>query len=951
MLRNKELTLNLNSYFKLCLTIISITLSHSLDAKEQWNVLVIHSYHTNFPSYESIETGLSNALKGKSIELDIHYMDSKRFPDKTNRDNFKASLAHKLKVSKTSYDVVLSTDDNALNFVLKNREGLFRGLPIVFMGVNDQKKATILSHYSNIKGVMEHTPLEENIKLIQSIHPRINTLTVIVDSTNSGQADLVELKKKIKNPSEFLKVLDLSYLTWDELSRKISLLNTEKNPILLLSAYEDFNSNHLSFDESLTLISNNTVAPIYHPYKHGIGQGAIGGIILSHEAQGFISGELILKTLNINNINLPDIVINSPTIPYFDFKVLKKHNIEVKNLPINSLYINKQKSIYKKHQNTISILLLSAVTVLFLLLSYVFIRKKILNREQIKLKSILDTVDDYIYLKDRQGKYIYANKKMRDQFNQDVDTVSGKKDNDIFPPEIASKVNTIDNSVMDTGVQYCEIETYWRRDSGQQQTVNTRKVPLFDKNGNVYALCGASTDITKLKQQEKIIDQIAYLDPTLGLVNRVDLYTQLSDAMSRAVNTSSTLLLAVIDIDNFKHVNSKFGHAFGDEFLECFYNKINILTKEKGSAIRLGGDEIYIIIERLSDDVYNDFSNFKNQLPLNFSHKGSQCELTVCAGISTFPDETYAKPEQLIRQSEFALYEAKQQGRDQVYFLHDGDRIELNEHNIKNEILRGLNDNQFIFHFQPKVCTSDNSLVGCEALIRWNHPVKGLLGPGQFLPDIYKLGLSDTLDNWVINKALDTIQNWRSNGYYCPLSINISHSFIAKELALILKEKALQGNEKNLSLLEVEILETHAVDNIETAAESIKKCKELGVSFSIDDFGTGYSTLTYLQKLPINTLKVDQRFVRYTIRETERGILKGILVFCEVLHLQPIVEGVETLEQLKVLQELGYDTFQGYFISKPLNEVDYLEWLSRKKPACNIIGPTKSNSTFKPLLI
>ncbi|MEZ9580063.1 MULTISPECIES: EAL domain-containing protein, partial [unclassified Vibrio] len=190
-------------------------------------------------------------------------------------------------------------------------------------------------------------------------------------------------------------------------------------------------------------------------------------------------------------------------------------------------------------------------------------------------------------------------------------------------------------------------------------------------------------------------------------------------------------------------------------------------------------------------------------------------------------------------------------------------------------------------------------------------------------------------------------------GYHCPLSINISHSFIAKELALILKEKVLQGNEKNLLLLEVEILETHAVDNIETAAESIKKCKEFGVSFSIDDFGTGYSTLTYLQKLPINTLKVDQRFVRHTIRETERGILKGILVFCEVLNLQPIVEGVETLEQLKVLQELGYDTFQGYFISKPLNEVDYLEWISKKIPACddNIVGPRKSNSTFKPLLI
>ncbi|KAA8597680.1 hypothetical protein F0Z19_3835 [Vibrio cyclitrophicus] len=947
------MTLKLNSYFKLCLTIISIILSLSLSAKEQWKVLVIHSYHTNFPSYESIETGLSNALKGQNIELDIHYMDSKRFPGKTNIDNFKASLSHKLKVSKTSYDLVLSTDDNALNFVFNNREGLFKSLPLVFMGVNDQKKSVSLSHDSDIKGVMEHTPLEENVKLIQSIHPRISTLTVIVDSTTSGQADLVELKNKTKNSSEFLRVLDLSYLTWEDLSGKISLLDREKNPIILLSAYKDSNNSHLNFDESLTFITNNTKAPIYHPYKHGIGQGVTGGIILSHEVQGFTAGELILKTLSIDNIELPDIIINAPTIAYFDFLQLKKHNIDIKRLPINSLYINNPKSFYKENQDIISILLLLVVTVLFALLSYVFIRQKVINNEQLKLKSILDTVDDYIYLKDRKGKYIYANKKMREQFNQGVDTVSGKKDTDFFPPEIANEINSIDNSVMDTGIQYCEIETYWRRDSGKQQTVNTRKVPLFDKRGNVYALCGASTDITQLKQQEKLIEQIAYLDPTHGLVNRVDLYTQLSNAMSRAVNTSSTLLLAIIDIDNFKHVNSKFGHTFGDEFLNDFYLKINDLIKENGSVIRLSGDEFYIIIEKLSDDVYNDFSYFKNQLPLNFSHKGSQCELTVCAGISTFPDETYVKPEQLIRQSEFALYEAKQQGQNQVYFLHDGDRIELNEHNIKNEILRGLHDNQFIFHFQPKVCTRDNSLVGCEALIRWNHPIKGLLGPGQFLPEIYKLGLSDTLDNWVINKALDTIQHWRSIGYHCPLSINISHSFIAKELALILKEKVLQGNEKNLLLLEVEILETHAVDNIETAAESIKKCKEFGVSFSIDDFGTGYSTLTYLQKLPINTLKVDQRFVRHTIRETERGILKGILVFCEVLNLQPIVEGVETLEQLKVLQELGYDTFQGYFISKPLNEVDYLEWISKKIPACddNIVGPRKSNSTFKPLLI
>ncbi|MEZ8559116.1 ABC transporter substrate binding protein [Vibrio cyclitrophicus] len=922
--------MKLNSYWKLCLAIISIVLSHSLYAKEQWNALVIHSYHTNFPSYKPIETGLNNALKGQNIELDVYYMDSKRFSEKTNIDNFKASLSHKIKVSKASYDVILSTDDNALNFVINNREELFKDIPIVFMGVNDQKKSTILSQDADIKGVMEHAPLEENVNLIQSIHPKINKLTVIVDSTTSGQADLVELKSKIKYPIELLQILDLSYLTWEEASEKISVLNTDRDPILLLSAYKDSNGDLLNFEESLTFIANNTEAPIYHPYKHGIGQGAIGGIILSHEIQGFIAGELILKTLKIGNVKLPNIINNAPTTAYFDFLQLQKHNIATQYLPLNSIYINKPQPIYKKYQDTIAIALILTVTVLFVLLSYVLIRKNILNKEQLKLKSILDTVDDYIYLKDRNGTYTYANKKMREQFNQDIDAVSGKKDIDFFPPEIANKVNTIDKSVMATGIQYCEIETYWRRDSGQQQTVNTRKVPLFDKSGNVYALCGASTDITKLKQQEKIIEQIAYLDPTHGLVNRVDLYTQLSDAMSRAVNTSSTLLLAVIDIDNFKHVNLKFGHTYGDDFLEFFFNKIIELTKGEGTVIRLGGDEFYIILERLSDDVYNDFSYFKDQLPLNFTHRGSQCELTICAGISTFPDETYAKPEQLIRQSEFALYEAKKQGRNQVYFLHDGDRIELNEHNIKNEILRGLNDDQFIFYFQPKVCTRDNSLVGCEALIRWNHPIKGLLGPGQFLPEIYKLGLSDTLDNWVIDKALDTIQHWRSIGYHFPLSINISHSFIAKELALILKEKAIQGNEKNLLLLEVEILETHAVDNIETAAKSIKECKKLGVSFSIDDFGTGYSTLTYLQQLPINTLKVDQRFVRHTIRDAERGILKGILVFCEALNLQPVVEGVETLEQLKTLQALGYDTFQGYFISKPLNEVDYLEWVSRQ---------------------
>lgn len=943
--------MKLNSYWKLCLAIISIALSHSLYAKEQWNVLVIHSYHTNFPSYELIETGLSNAIKGKNIKLDVHYMDSKRFSGKTNIDNFKASLSYKINASKTSYDVILSTDDNALNFVINNKEELFRDIPLVFMGVNDQKKSTILSQYTDIKGIMEHTPLEENVNLIQFIHPEMNKLTVIVDSTTSGQADLFTLKNKIKKSSEFLQILDLSYLTWEEISEKISVLNTERDPILLLSAYKDSNGNILSFKDSLAFIVKNTKAPIYHPYKHGIGQGAIGGIILSHEVQGFIAGRLILKTLNIDNINLPNIIRNAPTTAWFDFLQLQKHNIAAEKLPLNTLYINKPQSIYKKYQDTISILLMLTVTVLFLLLSYVFIRKNILNKEQLKLKSILDTVDDYIYLKDRNGTYIYANKKMREQFIQDVDTISGKKDVDFFPPEIANKVTTIDKSVMETGIQYCEIETYWRRDSGQQQTVNTRKVPLFDKSGNVYALCGASTDITQLKQQEKIIEQIAYLDPTHGLVNRVDLYTQLSDAMSRAVNTSSTLLLAVIDIDNFKHVNLKFGQTFGDDFLEFFFKKIIELTKGKGTAIRLVGDEFYVILERLSDDAYKDFSYFKEQLPLKFAHEGSECELTVCAGISIFPDETYAKPEQLIRQSEFALYEAKQQGRDQVYFLHDGDRIELNEHNIKNEILQGLNENQFIFHFQPKVCTRDNSLVGCEALIRWNHPIKGLLGPGQFLPEIYKLGLSDTLDNWVINKALNIIQHWRSIGYHCRLSINISHSFIAKELAPLLKEKTLQGYEKSLPLLEVEILETHAVDNIETAAESIKKCKNFGVSFSIDDFGTGYSTLTYLQQLPINTLKVDQRFVRNKIRDTERGILKGILVFCEALNLQPVVEGVETLEQLKALQDLGYDTFQGYLISKPLNEVDYLEWVSGQTPARNILDSSKSDSNSESLLI
>jgi len=413
------------------------------------------------------------------------------------------------------------------------------------------------------------------------------------------------------------------------------------------------------------------------------------------------------------------------------------------------------------------------------------------------------------------------------------------------------------------------------------------------------------------------------------LPNRRLLSDRLQQALIRTERSGKLCAVCFLDLDGFKTVNDVYGHAVGDDVLVGVTEHLKSVLRADDTLARLGGDEFVLVAAVASPDECTLILDRVLQVTRQPVSAGGQLiSLSASVGASLYPADN-ADPDTLLRHADQAMYQAKQAGKNRYQLFDPEIDRQSQAHRTKlAQLWVALEANQLVLYYQPKVDLVTGAVIGVEALIRWQHPELGLQQPGQFLPSIYGSDLEQPLGEWVIETALKQMESWLDEGVTTQVSVNVSANHLLQpDFAQRLADTLARHPRIPPSDLELEVLETAALADMEQAVDMLQRCTALGVRFSLDDFGTGYSSLTYLRKLPVDTLKIDQSFVRNMLTDPEDlGIVHGVIDLAAAFHRQVIAEGVETLAHGARLRELGCCHGQGYGIAQPMPAGQFPDW-------------------------
>jgi len=452
-------------------------------------------------------------------------------------------------------------------------------------------------------------------------------------------------------------------------------------------------------------------------------------------------------------------------------------------------------------------------------------------------------------------------------------------------------------------------------------------------------------DITERKNSEEKIYNLAYYDELTELPNRRLFSQSLERTIQIAQRDDEKFAILFIDLDRFKRINDTLGHSIGDELLRQVARRLEQCTRSGDSVARLdptdedggiklarlGGDEFVIILYGIdSEDVVATIaSRIISVLTPPFSCEGHQFVVTPSIGIALYPQDGQ-NGEQLLMNADSAMYRAKFSGRNNYKFYSETMRTKsLHRLDLENEIRKAIDDEQFELYYQPKVDAETWELVGAEALLRWFHPVRGEIGPADFIPVAEETGLIVPIGQWVLREACKQVKVWSTSpAGAVPVSVNISpHQFHADSLYEDVLGAASDAD-IDPRLLELEITESVLLQDLDNTLIALQRLKDAGVSLSVDDFGTGYSSLSYLKRFPIDTIKIDRSFVKDLDTDLDdAAICAAILAMSQQLGLNVVAEGVETEEQLAFLRRHGCNQIQGFLCSKPLSVENFSEML------------------------
>jgi len=545
------------------------------------------------------------------------------------------------------------------------------------------------------------------------------------------------------------------------------------------------------------------------------------------------------------------------------------------------------------------------------------------SSEKLRLASIVfNNTEDGIIVMDAAFSIIDSNAAFNKITGYLSDELINKNPKDLLTSRTDSQqLYKIQKALKETGHWKGEVWYQCKNETQIPIWININEVK--DEKDIATHYVAIATDITSLKETEMRLDYLAHHDALTGLPNRLHYTANLEQAIRRAQRRGKRMALILMDLDNLKIINDTFGHAHGDTFLKTISERIQDCVRYEDTVARLGGDEFAIVLEDITQFKDAGFIAEKVLKAINESIEIERKIITPSAsiGISIYPDDA-TDSEDLLKASDAAMYRAKESGGNKYHhftsslFTNHSDRLAL-----ESQLINALKEKQFEVYYQPQVALSNDEVVGMEALLRWNHPVRGLLTPDKFIKIAEESGIIDDIDEWVLNTACMQIKAWQIAGLPpIRISINLAERTLIHDTKLIGKVRcALEDSQINAAFLELEIPEKI----LKTTSKSIKtliELKDLGISLSIDDFGTGFSSISSLKQLPIDSIKIDRSFIcDITTNPNDAALASAILAMGRNLKVKVTAEGVSTPEQLHFLRDQGCDEMQGYFFSKPMD--------------------------------
>lgn len=549
----------------------------------------------------------------------------------------------------------------------------------------------------------------------------------------------------------------------------------------------------------------------------------------------------------------------------------------------------------------------------------------LLQQQRVRLlEQTVHALPDVVFMKDPEGIYQIANGRARAGLKTDP---IGRSDYELFDTPVARRHREIDLETMRLGSVH-RSEEWLTTAEGHRVLLETSKHALFDPAGGCIGVLGVSRDVTELRQTQSNLEHVAHHDSLTGLANRAQLNRKFDFALRLARRRQETIAVIFIDLDRFKEINDAFSHDIGDLLLQEVANRLKQNLRDSDLCARLSGDEFVLVLPGIGiqADLGRKVAQLLDVISEPYDIRGHQLTVCTSAGVSCFPEDG-DDIDTLIRHADAALLQAKENGRNGYYFYDPSLSTLLHTRMTLDQDLRlALAEEQFRLVYQPQFRLGETLPRRVEALLRWQHPLRGNISPVEFIAIAEASGLIIELGQWVLERACCQFLAWREQGLKLEkIAINVSAIQINTGFAERVM-RTLRAMDFQPGWLELEITETAVMSGIGEVTRQINQLRAQGVEFSIDDFGTGYSSLSKIKSMPVALLKIDQSFVRDINDDiNDYEIARAVILMAKSLGLTVVAEGVENKAQENTLQRLGCDWVQGYLFGMPLSGEAFLE--------------------------